>query len=303
MVAPTILVVSGTLCLLLAPAVAGPHDEEEPPEQEDEAWCPVGSCLREIRGRPGETECYNPQTDVVTQEMWMGRHREDPTGWVQVLSNVDPTFVTVTCEFAHMHGLPELPVQYETWVTCNILNRNYTVVVHEIYDFPGNRALFRRYHADEGDTTSLYLYDIGEYFHINQSGCVGGPLSELRFGPMRGNNGRIVGTHEMFNFAKEGQQELYMGLVDVAGVPCDWWRSEEHVPNGISQTIDYFFSAPGWRWPSAHAPQVPVLLNVTGSRPAGPPGTPRHHYSHVCALIADHIAPEAWRRIRQAIST
>jgi len=263
-----------------------------PPGYEDEAYCPPGSCLRDVR-RPsgalgaasGGTECFNPSSNVVTDEIWTGSltDTQPPAGWVRVLSNLDASFETQRCGFEHMHGLPDLPNKYETWVTCNIINKNYTVVVHEIYDQPGNRALFRRFHADDGDTTSLYLYDFGEYFHVNSSGCTMGPMSELTRGFMQGSSStRIIGTHEMFNFAAEGQVETYMGMVDVAGVPCDLWRSAtDEGPMGIQQTIDYYFSAPGWRWPSAHASQVPVMLNVTGSRPNGPPGTPRYHYSHI----------------------
>ena len=274
-----------------------------PPGYEDEAYCPPGSCLRDVR-RPsgalgaasGGTECFNPSSNVVTDEIWTGSltDTQPPAGWVRVLSNLDASFETQRCGFEHMHGLPDLPNKYETWVTCNIINKNYTVVVHEIYDQPGNRALFRRFHADDGDTTSLYLYDFGEYFHVNSSGCTMGPMSELTRGFMQGSSStRIIGTHEMFNFAAEGQVETYMGMVDVAGVPCDLWRSAtDEGPMGIQQTIDYYFSAPGWRWPSAHASQVPVMLNVTGSRPNGPPGTPRYHYSHIYEF-GGHLA---WRR-------
>jgi len=262
-----------------------------PPGYEDEAWCPAGSCLRDVR-RPSGTlgpaangaECFDTVTDVVADEVWTGSRSSTtvPPGYVRVLSNVDSSFATVRCGFEHMHGLPELPTQYETWVTANILNRNYSVVVHEVYDQPGNRALFRSFHADEGDSTSLYLYDLGEYFHINASGCTGGRMSEMRRGAsFRAPSGRIVGTHEFFRFATDGQQELYMGVVDVAGVPCDMWRSTiDGGPVGAQMTLDYYFSAPHWRWPSAHASQVPVLLNLTGSRPNGPPGTPRHYYAH-----------------------
>jgi hypothetical protein len=170
-------------------------------------------------------------------------------------------------------------------VTANIVNKNYTVVVHEIYDEPNNRALFRQFHAEQGDTTSLYLYDLGEYYIVNASGCFGGRISELTSGQMRAtSNGRIMGTHEMFRFASADQEEIYMGVENVAGVPCDKWRSvQDDGPTGVQQTIDYYFSTAnsGWRWPSAHASQVPVMLSLTGSRPNGRNSTARHQYMHV----------------------
>jgi hypothetical protein len=39
-------------------------------------------------------------------------------------------------------------------------------------------------------------------------------MSEMRRGAsFRAPSGRIVGTHEFFRFATDGQQELYMGVV------------------------------------------------------------------------------------------
>ena len=262
-----------------------------PPGYEDEAWCPAGSCLRDVRLPVGTigphsqmVECYDPLADIVTDELWTGAltDTQAPADWVMVASNVNASFEPLRCAFEHMHGLPELPNQFETWVTCNILNKNYTTVIHEVYDQPGNRALFRRYNAEAGDQTTLYLYDLDAFFHINASGCQAGKMSELgNRSPMASSSHihRIIGTHEIFGFATTGQREVYMGVVPVAGVPCDLWRSvQDGGPMGYSVVIDYYFSSPGWRWPSADASQVPVLLNVSGSYPIG--SGQRHYFEH-----------------------
>jgi hypothetical protein len=260
-----------------------------PPGYEDEAWCPPGSCLRDVLQAPGmmgpqsaSKECFDASTATVTQEVWTGSlsNQLAPDGWVKCESTVDPSFSSILCPEGGPYGLPSLPDQFETWVTCNIVNKNYTVVIHEVYDAPGNRALFTRYHADNEQETTLYLYSLGEYFHFNSSHCNGGQVAEA-FGPMRGQNGHIAGTAEFFRFATEGQEETYLGIVDIEGVPCEHFQSTtDGGPNGASMKLDYYFSAPGWQVPESHASRVPVLLNLSGSRPQGPPGTPLHFYHH-----------------------
>ena len=132
----------GTFVVILSSAVL-------PPGFEDEAFCPVGACIRDIR-RPGtvgsrsaSVECYDPTSDEVYDEVWTGSLSDTvvPPGWVKVASNLDASFSPLRCAHEHSHGLPELPNQFETWVTCNILNKNYTTVIHEVYDEPGNRAV------------------------------------------------------------------------------------------------------------------------------------------------------------------
>lgn len=47
--------------------------------------------------------------------------------------------------------LPTLPDQFDTWVTCNIVNKNYSVVVHEVFDAPNQRALLSSWHGGQRD--------------------------------------------------------------------------------------------------------------------------------------------------------
>lgn len=102
---------------------------------------------------------------------------------------------------------------------------------------------------------------------------------------MAGHNGRIAGTHEFFRFADEGQEEVYLGVVDVAGVPCEHYQSIISTAGGqggggeSSMTLDYYFSAPWWSLPEAHASRVPVLLNLSGYYMRGPEN--RHDFWHM----------------------
>ena len=164
--------------------------------------------------------------------------------------------------------LPTLPNQFEAWITANIVNRNYTVVVHEVYDGPGNRLHVARYHGgmsrgddpDHGFASTIYMYDIDEYIHQNGTTCLAYPLSTMgRRTPFGGHDHHIPSTHQFFAFAQEGQTEVYMGQQRVNGIPCDWWRSEQSTnftransTSMMTMTLDYFFSAEGWRNPMAN---------------------------------------------------
>lgn len=111
-------------------------------------------------------------TGAVTDEVWTGWRSNalPPSGWEAVESNVDPNVTAKLCPIGGPYGLPPLPDQFETWVTCNIINKNYTTVVHEVYDAPNNRALFTMYDGSGSSATStMYLYDLGEYFTFNSS--------------------------------------------------------------------------------------------------------------------------------------
>ena len=214
-----------------------------PPGYEDFAWCPPGSCLRDVYNpRPGQSsgrnplgptqltkECFNVDTGVVVDEVWTGSGHsvQAPPGWVivQAMVDVQPPIEPNLCPEGGPYGLPRLPDQFETWVTCNIVDRNLTTVIHEVYDAPNNRALFSRYLAHGAQDTTLYLYDQDEYIHMNKTSCAGGQLSDLgyKFGlsfqsAMTGHDGRIAGTAEFLRFAADGQQEQYMGVYDVAGM-------------------------------------------------------------------------------------
>merc|ERR1712166_493681 len=61
-----------------------------PPGYEDKAWCPEGSCLRQIEpedGRVGASkmfnECFNPDKGLVSDEVWTGSKSTEtvPSDW------------------------------------------------------------------------------------------------------------------------------------------------------------------------------------------------------------------------------
>mmetsp|Transcript_2642 Transcript_2642/g.3999 ORF Transcript_2642/g.3999 Transcript_2642/m.3999 type:complete len:336 (+) Transcript_2642:37-1044(+) len=195
--------------------------------------------------------------------------------------------------------LPSLPDQFDTWVTCNIVNKNYSVVVHEVFDAPNQRALLSRFHGaesqrdnDEGLSRTLYLYDLGEYFHVNATHCTGDLLINNRFG-MVSRGGRTPTSNEMLDFAREGQVEEYMGTEIVNGVPCNHWQSVVPMGPGGSMTLDYFFSVSGWASPESNATEIPVLLHLTGSRPVHSRPGEMHTFDHYYSFNHFRVGPIA----------
>ena len=139
--------------------------------------------------------------------------------------------------------------------------------MHEIFDGPNNRALLSRWHGGAADrersgesglVRTLYLFDLGEYFHVNSTHCSGDQLVNSRRGPFSHAH-RTPTSKELFDFAREGQTESYMGTEIVQGIPCNHWQSVQSMGPGGSMTLDYFFSVPEWSSPESNASEVPVM--------------------------------------------
>lgn len=203
-------------------------------------------------------------------------------------------------------ALPELPDQFETWVTSNIVNKNYSVVVHEIFDAPNNRALISRWHGDDtehGLSRTLYLFDIGEYFHVNSTSCHGDQLVNIRFGPFSHGN-RMPSSKELFNFAREGQTEVYVGRDVVQGIPCNHWESTLSMGPRSSMSLHYYFSVPEWSSPESNATQIPVLLYLTGHYPSFHSPEEMHSFEHYYSFNHFRVGPiSTWSQNQFYISS
>lgn len=206
--------------------------------------------------------------------------------------------------------LPSLPNQYETYVTCNIVNRNYTVNVHELYDEPNDRMLISRFHplndvndSDHGVASDLYLYDLGGLVHTNSSGCFASMLADAPpRGMARSTTGHIPSSRDFFRFNMTNQTEVYQGQKRVNGVLCDHWLADmSNATANTTMLLDYYFTVPEWSVVNANGTSLPYLLNLTGSRPGfdratmQPDGT-THSYSHFYQYHGWHVGPPLDRR-------
>lgn len=191
-------------------------------------------------------------------------------------------------------ALPSLPAQFDTWVTCNIVNKNYSVVVHEVHDGPNQRTLLSRWHAgdpEHGVVRTLYLFDRKEYYHVNSSGCYGDKLVNMRRGPFVHAH-RTPTTHELFDFARENQTEVYMGTEVVHGVPCNHWQSVHPMRFGAgAMVLDHYFAVPEWSSPEGNTSEAPVLLHLSGWRPAFDGSGRNHTFDHYYAFNHFRVGP------------
>jgi len=217
------------------------------------------------------------------------------------------------CDGVVSPPLPRLPTQFRATVNCNIVNKNYTVQVDEVYDFPNNRSLFTRIHpnvtgigpadTDVGRTFDLNLYDMGERFHVNDTACVGSftNSTSLRGGGPSTRGGAIPNSQQFFQFGPDFN-ESYVGRTVVNGIPCDHWSAKTGEWNStsfVNITVDYFFSTPDWKFPTSNWTQVPVVVNMTGSKKVctygrGPPDCSSgntSNFAHVYSYAAFHVGP------------
>mmetsp|Transcript_111187 Transcript_111187/g.156092 ORF Transcript_111187/g.156092 Transcript_111187/m.156092 type:complete len:350 (-) Transcript_111187:19-1068(-) len=228
--------------------------------------------------------------------------------------------------------LPSLPNQFEAWVACNIVNKNYTVTVHEVYDAVANRALLSMYHplanspnyvppppprgtsrpanssrrnfgVDQGVTKTIFDYNQDILYHTNSSGCYAAAIDHSRrFFFAQGAANHIPTVSQWFAFGSM-MGEMYMGTTRVNGETVMWWRAD--LSNSTANTtmyLDYYFSTPGWHVWNGNGTQIPVALNLTGSRPnysmtrlangsMVPVVNGTHTYHHVYMFNGFHVGP------------
>lgn len=59
-----------------------------------------------------------------------------------------------------------------------------------------------------------------------------------------------------------------MGRTTVNGESVNWWRSDQsNATAGTTMVVDYYFTTPDWAVWNGNGSQLPVMLNLTGSRP------------------------------------
>ena len=179
-------------------------------------------------------------------------------------------------------------------------------MVHEVYDEPGQRMLLMQYKTPEysgadgvsgaGPTKTMYFYAEDAWVIENATGCFGGAISAIGH-PMFGENGHMWGTKQFFDFAQEGQKEVYMGQTTVDGELCNHWKSIDDKssvgsPFGSYQELDYYFAVATWADPGSEQEQVPVMLDLTGwfSYP-GTGGRQDYHHYYIYSSIHNGSSP------------
>ena len=167
--------------------------------------------------------------------------------------------------------LPTLPTQFEAVIEANIINRNYTIHMHEWFASKNKAARTDIYSARSHDsTTSVYDFAKNHYFHIDQrSGCKWGDTNHISgraFGvDSSGSSGPHLTTSEQYFRFGANMTEKYAGRKTVRSILADHWIATMNRGNS-TMTLDYYFSVPEWKLPQTGSTRVPLRLRLTGTR-------------------------------------
>ncbi|KAI8786711.1 CAunnamed protein product [Biomphalaria glabrata] len=190
---------------------------------------------------------------------------------------------------------------YQARVEVNILDKNYSMVVDEYLDYPGNRGLLKAYRNGK-NYQLLYSYATGEVFHmsLDDQTCkvmnISDDPTSFIFGPVHFDQTqgapqtKIFGSAAALRFAA-GLSDVYNGTGTVRGIPADIWTTCMSWPNvrGLLKAT-FYFSQLGWT-SSSPLQQVPLRIEIEGYTTslgigvtAGPgvptisPNSPRHFH-------------------------
>ena len=175
--------------------------------------------------------------------------------------------------------LPRLPSQFTTVIEANILDRNYTVHMHEWHDSANDRGRIDVYHRGKvfgregGDDKSIYDYAKDRYYRITRGGtvCHWGDTKQISGQSFVTANGRAHVTSSQL-WLGVGVSAEYVGEVIVRGVRCDKWTTSGYKPRLMMTftdsvyTLDMFFSVASWDMAGTNGSRIPVRLEMMGSR-------------------------------------
>ncbi|XP_035669705.1 uncharacterized protein LOC118411506 [Branchiostoma floridae] len=165
--------------------------------------------------------------------------------------------------------LPELPPRFQVHVEANILEKNYTMVQREFYDYPNNRGALLSY-GNGTRTHQVYDYSTLEKFTLYDNGtCKTSNMSTSRFNffsyHMEHGHAHINKAGFILHFGAEFN-ETYNGTTTVRGIPVNHWYSCMHNATWNSTyKLDFYFSVPGYPTASGQD-EIPVRAEIRGKR-------------------------------------
>ena len=146
-------------------------------------------------------------------------------GLVAVRGKYEPICQPTSARNAAMSPkLPDIPSAFSTTVEGNFVNKNYTAIFKEYYDFAANKGALERTKAGKTNR-SIYNYDQDERILVNvdSRNCSVLPIDELRnhckFSFFGNNNSRIETVADLFRFTGNFKDHYsYLGTTSVRGV-------------------------------------------------------------------------------------
>ena len=149
--------------------------------------------------------------------------------------------------------VPDLPDQFSFINEVSLREFNYTYVMTEYYDGPGNRGrLETRY--NDFLSVDIFDYNLGEIFSILGDDCIVLAIDDnLPYGYLgsfgienRNGTSHIGSPHIFLEGLREGVLTRYVGEDMIRGIRTQHWQSCLTVENIYSHLIDYYFVATAW---------------------------------------------------------
>ena len=198
---------------------------------------------------------------------------------------------------------PSLPDQFSLHVEANIVNRNRTTWVHELFDDVNNRGKFvfirngtREEAIFDYNTDEIYLYpDIDQGNDCTVSQLSASRFINFTFGITRMNGTIHIGSARQFlEFLQDDTPVRQMGLESVRGIPTMRWQACVSSDN-VSFTADYYYTTDDWTYATVSSPEdfdmtlVQIIINGTSNFGRDGP----HDFYHVYTVIGFHSGPDS----------
>ena len=147
--------------------------------------------------------------------------------------------------------VPDLPDQFSFIIEANVIDLNFTAILTEHYDGPGNRGWLEvRY--NEFLKVQIIDYNLGEIFLISGDDCMVLAIADnpqvlnFTFGIENRNGTSHIGSpRTFFEGLKQGVSTRYVGEDVIRGIPTQHWQACFY-ENFYSNLIDYYFVAKSW---------------------------------------------------------
>lgn len=208
----------------------------------------------------------------------------------------------VPCSTEKYEGpqLPKLPDQFTVNIEANILQKNYTINLREVYDYPNNRVMIERYDPKTGEKvrTVINMRDNSSHTYFANQTCVVMAINgSQHFGFLvDANSSHLISVKNLLHFGDELGEKYISGSETVRGIPVHHWQACLKIPasNGTF-LLDYFFSKGEGYYINGILETVPLRAVINGTAKSlsrnGSTSPEYHNFYHIYDFIDFNPGP------------
>lgn len=172
---------------------------------------------------------------------------------------------------------PSLPDSFSAEIEANILEKNYSLIVREYYDYDNNRYRIENHnsqysHIELCDFNSQHHYEVN-VTASNEFNCKVSPSTTCRMGP----RSKHIKKASDFLKGSNDTDYYYTGEAVERGIRCDTWeatvmfnmstfpsRGPGPRPDYLEYTLLWYFAKPSWSIMKESNHSVPISLHMEG---------------------------------------